>query len=78
MDLEVQENRIKFITVNELMDILHIGNTLAYKILYEQGAPMKTISKLLGHKNISTTMNIYVDVNYNSMVDTINLLEPDN
>lgn len=28
----------------------------------EAGAPVKTVSAMLGHKNVITTMNIYQDV----------------
>lgn len=44
-------------------------------ILHEQGASIKDISKLLGHKNISTTANIYVDVTHQKLVGTVKLLE---
>lgn len=84
------KNIINYQTISRKADVMlmRIGSEVAHinvhalrhtfgSILYEQGAPMKTISKLLGHKNISTTMNIYVDVNDNSLVDSVNLLEPD-
>ena len=43
-------------------------------MLLEKGVDLKTISELLGHKDISTTSNIYLDVSRKLAVDSVNLL----
>lgn len=43
-------------------------------MLLEKGVDLKTISELLGHKDISTTANIYLDVTKNLATNSIQLL----
>ena len=45
-------------------------------LLYEQGVQLKTISDLLGHKNISTTANIYIGLSDKHKEDSVAKLEP--
>ena len=40
-------------------------------ILLEKGVNIKTISELLGHKNITTTYNIYIGVDEDSKVNAV-------
>lgn len=61
--MEAQEsNKTKFITVNELMDILHIGNTLAYKLVNLDGFPSVKIGKkiLIDENEMYLFMKQYV------------------
>lgn len=41
-------------------------------ILYQQGVDIKTISELLGHSDVTTTANIYVDVTPNTLKQALN------
>ena len=43
-------------------------------LLLTQGVDLKTISALLGHKDIQTTANIYLDVSDQHSIDSVALL----
>lgn len=43
-------------------------------VLLEQGASLKVISNLLGHKDISTTANIYIGITNEFMAESVSLL----
>ena len=45
-------------------------------ILFDQGVDLKTISKLMGHKNIITTANIYIGLTDEKLASSISYLEP--
>ena len=44
-------------------------------ILYQLGVPLKTISELLGHADITTTANIYVGVNIDTLKEAIKMAD---
>lgn len=46
-------------------------------ILYEKGVPLKVISKLMGHSNITTTANIYIGIEFEQMSNAVEYLELD-
>lgn len=44
-------------------------------ILYQQNVPIKTISELLGHADISTTANIYIGVSTDTLKEALNRVD---